>query len=279
VLAIVGLSAKGIPAFSYAVRPGVARIEMKDQNNIAHQITVAHVTTPADGWLVAQADWGSGVPDMILGTAWVPKGESTDVKIDLDSKVPLPKGVFVTLLADGGIPHLLEYSVPFQPGAKRPPGMTQVVDTGGPGSEVTTKDRPIIAGGHVVMAHAAIAQVFAVGPGQASISDTTRTADATAVVIPRVVAPGQSWVSVSLASSGGQIGKVLGFVHVSAGRHTNIVVPIGASVALSQLIVSLHVDLGMQGEFDYSPTDLANSPDQPYVAGGKTVSVPIRIVH
>jgi hypothetical protein len=253
---------------------------MKDQNNIAHQITVAHVTTPADGWLVAQADWGNGVPDMILGTTWVPKGESADVKVDLNDKVPLPKGVFVTLLADGGIPHLLEYSVAFQPGTQRPPGlMTQVAGSQGPGSEATTKDRPIIAGGHVVTAHAAIAQVFAVGPGQASISDTTRTADATQVVIPRVVAPGPSWVTVSLASSGGQISKVLGFVHLTAGQHRDIAVPIGAPVALSQLIVSLHVDLGMQGEFDYSPTDLGNSPDQPYVAGGKTVSVPIRIVH
>ena len=58
---------------------------------------------------------------------------------------------------------------------------------------------------------------FAVGPSQAYISESTRTLNAAEVVIPRIVAPAQSWVSVSLEAKSGQLGGVLGTKLVAAG--------------------------------------------------------------
>jgi hypothetical protein len=34
----------------------------------------------------------------------------------------------------------------------------------------------------------------------------------------------------------------------------------------------------MLGVFEYMPLEPDNSPDQPYVAGGQSVSVPVRVI-
>ena len=278
VLGVVAWSARGGPMVGVAVRSSDAAIVVSDQRNVVHEVSVDRVVAPADGWLIVQADWGNGVPDAILGSAWVPMGESKNVKIKLDPLSPVPGRIFVTLLADMGTPHVLEYFVSPTPSMKTKGGMGSTPGTGGPTGEAAMKDVPIVANGSVVTAHVSLsALTFAVGPEEALLADTTRTVDATTVIIPRVVAPAQSWVSVSLEATGGKIGQPIGETLVRSGEQTGVTVPLRVRPARSPLLATLHVDLGILGQFEFSPLDLGNSPDQPYVAGGQTVSVPVHL--
>ena len=262
-----------------AVRGTDAAIAVSDQRNVIHEVSVERVIAPTDGWVVVQADTGSGVPGALLGSAWVSKGESRNLRIELDPKASLPERIFVTLLVDKGEPRVLEYDAASAAVAGSGAGMGSKPSTASPLAERVSKDVPVIAGGHVVMAHVALSRLtFAVGPGQASLSEATRTPDATTVVVPRVIAPAQSWVSVSVEATDGQVGQAIGRTLVRSGEQTGVVVAIGTPAGATPLVATLHVDLGTLGQFEFSPPDLADSPDRPYVAGGQTVSVPIRLV-
>jgi hypothetical protein len=278
VLSLIAWSASSGPMFGLAVRGNAASIEMPDQRNVVHTINVDRVVSPVDGWLIVQADWDDGVPDAILGSVFVPAGEHRNITIDLDPLSPLPHSIYVTLLADMGTPRLLEYSVAMKPGMEKMRGMGSTLGTGTVGAAAATLDKPVIAGGNVVSAHVNLsAMSFAVGSGAASLSEATRTVEATSVVIPHVVAPAQSWLSVSAETSSGQLGDLLGATLVPSGEQTGVVVVLSAPAGRRPIVATLHVDLGTVGQFDYSPLDLGNSIDQPYVAGGRMVSVPIRI--
>ena len=277
-LAAVAWSAHGGPTVGVVVRPSDAAIVMSDQHNVIHEVTADSVVAPTDGWLVVQADTGSGVPSVVLGSAWVPKGESKGVRIGLDPKAILTERIFVTLLADKGQPHVLEYAAVSDSAATSASGMNSAPGAGDAMGTAASVDVPVIAGGRVVMAHVALSLLtFAVGPGQAVLGEATRTAEATAVVIPRVVAPAQSWVSVSTEATNGQLGRTLGETLVRSGEQTGVAVAIGTPAGATPLVATLHVDLGTLGRFEFSPPGVANSPDQPYVAGGQTVSVPVHL--
>lgn len=277
VLSILAFSTNSGPSFGLAVRSGAAKISMTDQRNVQGAVTVDSVVSPVDGWLVVQADWSRGVPTDLLGQRWIPAGESKNVTIGLDPLQPTPRRVFVTLLADRGRPDVLEFNVPEGAGMAGIPGLDSAIGTGGVGGAGATKDKPFVTGNALVSAHVDVVPLsFAVGPSQASISDSTRTADADSIVIPRVVAPAQSWVAVSLEVTSGQTGGILGTKLVPAGEHRDVVVPLGVRLGESPVVATLHADLGKQGRFDFSPADLASSIDLPYVAGGRTVSAPVR---
>jgi hypothetical protein len=278
VLVAVVIFGQGGPMFGIAAPAGSAAIEMANQHDVVHQVVVDRVVSPVDGWVIIQADWDDGIPDAILGSAWVPKGESRNVVISLDPQSPMPRRIFATLLADMGIAHTLEYSVPNRPGMENMRGMGSTIGTGAAAGQAATKDMPIIAGGNVVTAHVGVSALsFSVGPGQASISETTRTLDATSVVVMHVVAPAQSWVAVSVSPTSSQPSQQLGATLVQPGATSHVVIPLNTRPGPTPLVVTLHVDLGTLGQFDYSPLDRGNSLDQPYVVGGKPVSVPIAI--
>lgn len=269
VLSAVAFSASPGPSDGLVVPAGSASITMADQRNVVGAVTVERVVTPVEGWVVVQADWNEGVPDALLGSRRVPAGESRNVTIGLDPRQPTPRRIFVTLLSDRGQPHVLEFV------AENRLGVVNMLGLGTAGA--VTKDKPIVAGGMLVSAHVDVVPLsFAVGPGQAFVAESTRTADADTLVIPRVVAPAQSWLAISLETTSGQSGGVLGTKLVSAGDHRDVAVPLNVRLGPSPVIATLHVDLGRQGQFDFSPTDLGNSIDQPYVAGGRTVSAPVR---
>jgi hypothetical protein len=271
VLAVVALSAKPGPGYGVVVPAGSASITIADQRNVVSAVRAERVVTPIAGWVVVQADWNEGVPDALLGSRWIPAGESRNVTIGLDPRQPTPRRIFVTLLADRGRPDVLDFA-----GEERL-GVVDIFGMGSGLSSAEAKDKPIIAGDTAVSAHVDVVPLsFAVGPGQAFIAESTRTADADMVVIPRVVAPAQSWLAISLETTSGQSGGVLGTKLVSAGDHRDVAVPLNVRLGPSPVIATLHVDLGKQGRFDFSPTDLGNSIDQPYVAGGRAVSAPVR---
>ena len=279
VLSLIAWSGASGPVYGLAVPTGVAAITMSDQRDVIHSVRVDKVVSPVPGWLIVQADWNEGIPDAVLGSKWVPAGESRNVVIGLDTRSPMPRRIYVTLLADQGKPHVLEYFVPLRPGMTSMRGMGSTLGTGGATGVAATKDKPLISGGSVVTAHVNVKPLsFSVGPEQASIASASLAKDATSVVIPQVVAPAQSWISVSLKGESGQTGTLLGTKLVAAGLHKDVVVPLKQQPGPGTVIATLHVDLGTLGQFDFSPLDLASSPDQPYVAGGQTVSVPVQVV-
>lgn len=262
-LALVGVAwaASSGPTEGVAVRAGAAAVEMGDQHNVIHDVKIDRVVAPAAGWLIVQPEWNDRIADQIIGSRWIEAGESRDVTLPLDPSSALPAHIYVTLLADKGRSKVLEYSSGMSSGMR------------GSGSP----DVPVIAGGSVVRAHVALLPLsFSVGTNQASLSEATRTPDATSVVFARVVAPAQSWISVSVENATGRPGQVLGTKLVKQGTSTDVVVPIAQVPSGTQrVIANLHVDLGTLGQFDFSPSDIGNSYDQPYVAGGQTVAVEV----
>ena len=108
VLAFVAWSARTQPTFGVFVRENAASITMADQHNVVHAVTVDRVVSPSAAWLLVQADRNQGTPDGIIGSRWIPAGESEKVTIAVGPR-PLPKRIYVTLLADLGKPHALEY--------------------------------------------------------------------------------------------------------------------------------------------------------------------------
>jgi hypothetical protein len=273
-LALVAWSASTEPTFGVFVRENAASISVPDQRNVVHDVMVDRVVSPVPGWLLVQADRNQGVPDGVIGSRWIPAGESKKVSIAV-GPTPLPRRIYVTLLADLGKPHVLEYATSSH-SATATGGIGSIFETKGVAGASAMKDKPIIAGGSPVVAHVDMVPLsFAVGPSQAYISESTRTLDASSVVIPSIVAPAQSWVSLSLETASGQMGGVLGTKLVAPGEHKNVVVPLNVRLGPSPVIATLHVDLGTLGRFDFSPLDLGDSLDQPYTAGGRTVSAPV----
>jgi hypothetical protein len=251
---------------------------MSDQKDVSHELVVDHVLTPVPAWVIVQADWDDSVPDAILGSAWVPKGDSSNVVIKLDPKLPVPRRVYVTLLADLGMPKVLEYFVPFRPGMEKMSGMGSTLGTGGPSGAAATKDKPIIAGGQVVTVHPSVSPIsFQVGAGQAALGEASATIGSTSVAVSGIVAPATSWVAISTEPTAGGPGAVLGAIQVPQGVTPNIVVPLNSKLAPGPIVAALHIDAGMANNFEYTPTDLGNSPDQEYQAAGTKVRIPVRV--
>jgi hypothetical protein len=271
------ISSQGGPMFGVMVRPDAAEIIVADQSDVIHSIKVDRVTTPVPGWLIVQADWDDGIPDAIMGSVYVPAGESLDVTIPLDLLQQTPRRVFVTLLADGGRPKVLEYFVPNRPGMEKMRGMGSTLGTSGPTGKAATLDRPIVAGNMVVTANVNLKPMsFQVEAGRASIASASVSTTSAAVTLHGVNAPVGSWAVVSIESTGGLPGTVLGQTKVEQGYHDTVTVNVPSAPVGQKTVASLHVDLGVADFFEYTPLDRGNSPDQPYVAGGRTVVVPVQ---
>ena len=274
VLLGVAFSAQGGPATGIAVGAADASITVSDQDNVVKKIVVAKVTAPMDAWVVVQTDFGNSGPGAVIGTALVKKGESRDVVVSLDSSGTLPLGAYLSLVADQGQAGKLEY-VP--PGAAPAQGSAGMGSGGSGGGMSASKDRPFVANGQVVSAKIRITPLsFRVGRDAASIASASLTATANSVVASSVIAPGPSWLEVSVAGSGGMPGELLGAAQVQAGSHASVVVTLTAPPGKLPLVAVLHVDLGVPGFFEFNTSDRGNSPDQPYEAGGQPVAVPVQ---
>lgn len=279
VLGVLMLSARSAPMFGVAARTDDAQLLVADQRDVVKSIKVDRVVSPAAGWLVVQADRDDGVPDAILGSLYVSAGASNDVTIPLDPQQQLPRRVFVTLLADGGQPHVLEYFVPNRQGMTNTRGRGSALGTGDATSEATTKDKPVIAGGMVVTAHINLTPLTSiVDAGRAAIASASVPATSSTVTLYKVRAPVASWAVVSTEGTGGVPGRVLGNKAVDPGYSSTVTVELPGPAGRTKMRASLHVDLGVVGAFEFIPLDRGSSPDQPYVAGGESVSVPVRIL-
>ncbi len=205
-----------------------------------------------------------------------PRGASSDITIALDPAQMIPPGAFVTLLADQGHPKELEYSAARSGGMGKAGGVGAAPDSGISTAIAGAGDKPVIAGGEVVVAHFGITPLtFAVDTGRASIASASVPATSSTVTLHAVKAPVASWAVVSTEGTGGVPGTVLGESKVPPGSFDKVVVELPGLAGRTKLRAALHVDLGVPGAFEFTSLDSANSPDQPYVAGGESVSVPV----
>jgi hypothetical protein len=103
--------------------------------------------------------------------------------------------------------------------------------------------------------------------------------DATeSVVIDIVEVPRDSWVVVHQMAGGmaadgmdgAMPGKRIGLTQVPAGESRDVVVELDPEVPLTaELLVVLHVDSGLRGEFEFDMDDMMHSPDKPYFVDGE----------
>jgi hypothetical protein len=212
---------------------------------------------------VVQTDDEAGAQGTTIGKTRVEAGESINVEIALETTT-LPRAAVVTLVSDRGKIGTYEY-----PGQGSSGGMGAVA------SNSASADKPYVANGALVSMPFAMAPLTSdVVAGSAAIRAATRGSEGSSVTATEVVAPGSSWLVVSLATTSGVPGDVLGVVPVGAGTSRGVTVELQAVVGKKvPLVASLHADLGQPGRFDYSMVNVGDSPDQPYVAGGQTVRV------
>jgi hypothetical protein len=118
---------------------------------------------------------------------------------------------------------------------------------------------------------------FVVDAGRAALASASVSPDTSTVVLRGVRAPVGSWAVVSVEGMGGLPGAVIGQAHVAPGSYGAIPVEIGIPPGMRKLVATLNIDLGVIGSFEYTPLDRGNSPDQPYVAGGQTLAVPVQV--
>jgi hypothetical protein len=265
VLSLIAWSASTGPADGIAVRASEAAIRMADQTAVTSSLTVEWLVVPGPSWVIVQTDYDGGEQGAIIGKKHVEAGESINVEIGIETTM-LPHAAVVTLVSDRGEVGAFEYTGEMSSG-----GM------GASASSSASADKPYVVKGGLVSAPFSIRPLsFDVAPGTASMGAAVRSSDGSTVTVADILAPGRSWLAVSMVTTSGAPGEVLGAVQIPPGRTGSIAVPLQTDVGKeTTLTAALHADLGTPGEFEYSISDVGNSPDQPYVAGGQTVKMTV----
>jgi hypothetical protein len=104
----------------------------------------------------------------------------------------------------------------------------------------------------------------------ASMSAPAFGASSGQITVARVLAPDRGWLVVrSAAPTGG----VLGFTPVTRGENRDVAVRLGSADGRN-VRVTLYVDRGVRGSFDYDPDRLSSALDKPVLVNGAPVEFP-----
>jgi hypothetical protein len=193
-----------------------------DQMTMGNSINIASVVTAQNGFVVVHAD-NNGAPGPVLGVAPVTAGMNSDVAVELDGDITTV--VFPMLHVDTGVEGEYEFGT------------------------VEGADGPVIVNGVVA--------TFPITIGEPSM----RVADqivTNQVVAETVVSEGLGWLVIH-ADNDGAPGPVLGVAQVEAGTNWNVVVELEGD-ATSVLFPMLHVDTGVEGEYEFGTVDGADGP-------------------
>ncbi len=199
-----------------------------------HNVTVAEVTAPEDGWVVVY-DGSGGVPGDVIGHAPVAKGPADDIVVTVDRKLLHEDVLFVAVHQDLGTDGVFEFpgdDVPFNR-----PGTTDVL------AESFTVWTPSISAGDQVAGFTAEA-----------------TPDHT-VLVTGVRSGQKGWV-VLYSDTAGAPGLVIGHAPVGPDTATGADLVITAERDLVRgetLHAILHVDEGTPDTFEFPGVDLPRS--------------------
>ncbi len=193
-----------------------------DQMSMDNTVNIASIATAQDGFIVIHSDNG-GAPGPVLGVAPVTAGMNSDVVVELEGDIT--NVVFPMLHVDTGVAGEYEFGT------------------------VEGADGPVIVNGVVA--------TFPITIGEPSM----RVADQIVtdqVVAETVVSEGLGWLVIH-ADNGGAPGPVLGVAQVEAGTNWNVVVELEGDVT-SVLFPMLHVDTGVEGEYEFGTVEGADGP-------------------
>lgn len=226
-------------------------LEVDDQVGARDSITVARVVAPDDSWIVVHRD-EDGMPGPRIGLLRVEAGESVDLEVPLD-EAPATPDVIVALHADRGQRGVFEFAMD---------------------DFMSSPDKPYFVDLEEVARVVAVAEFGVVAAkGEAELEVGQGALDGERLTLSRVVAPDDSWVVVHLDEDG-MPGMRVGIERVESGESGDITVSLeGDGVAADSLIVALHADRGVVGEFEFDMEDKVGSPDQPYFIDGAEVAI------
>jgi len=213
------------------------------------------------------------------------------VTVLLNKAEGLPERVFVSLFSDGGVRGEFEYSGPMlvaQAGEGMGMGMGGAEESAEPTAPATPAepaepggmdsgiDKLMRASGTDVTEAINLTPFYVgVAYGEAALDGVVRTGPET-VTVDRVLAPGPSWVIVSVAGQGpGGVGRIIGSTAVPPGETRQCVVEFEPPGDADQLVASLHADLGRRGVVEFDSEIGAKPIDQVYFMEMSMMSISV----
>lgn len=187
--------------------------------NRTGQITVDSAVSPSTGWLVLQADDGTGNPGRVIGQSPLKAGLNENTPITFDWRNATPQ-LFVTLHTDSGQVGLFE------------PDSTDTL--------VTLADTPIQA-----------TFTATLPPDVFVIQQPVVNGE---IIVERVVTNEPGWL-VIYTDDEDTLGLVIGFVPLQPGITHNLTVPIVEGAATDVLYIIIHEDTNNLDEFDFPDGD------------------------
>ncbi len=93
------------------------------------------------------------------------------------------------------------------------------------------------------------------------------------LVVKRVLAPTEAWIVVHLDDNG-MPGDRVGFTRIPKGQSRDVRVPL-SGVTSEKVIVAVHADKGMPGEFEFDMMNKMQSPDRPFFVNDKELAMAV----
>lgn len=239
--------------WGYVASADTAQLEVTEDQLDAKELTVDRVLSPQDAWLVVHAD-DNGKPGMRIGLKRIDKGESTDVKVELD-KVTTDK-VIVAVHADRAEKGEFEFDM-----------MTPTM----------SPDRPYFVD-EKELAKVVTMRRFGVPAkqGEAAIEVADQPGATGTLTVAKAVAPTDAWIVVHLDNDGAP-GDRVGLQHISAGENVAVAVELDPLPLTEKLFVAVHADRGEKDLFEFDMMDKINSPDQPFFIGKDEVATAVTV--
>lgn len=238
--------------WGYVASADDAQLEIAEDQLDTDELVVDRVLAPGDAWIVVHAD-DDGKPGMRVGLARIEKGESTDVKVELED-VTTPK-VIVAVHADRGVKGEFDFDMM---------------------SPTMSPDRPYFVD-EKELAKVVTVREFGVkaDEGDAEVAVSDQEADGS-ITVDRALAPAGAWIVVHLDDEGAP-GQRVGLLQIPAGLSEDVVVDLEPLALTDELFVAIHADRGEAGVFEFDMMDKINSPDQPFFVDGTEVAVKVSV--
>lgn len=239
--------------WGYVASADSAQLEIEADQLGTDELVVDRVLAPGDAWIVVHLD-DNGKPGARVGLTHVDKGESADVKVELED-VTTAK-VIVAVHADRGERDEFDFDMM---NAKMSPDRPYFVDEKELALVVTVREFGVTA-----------------ETGSAAIEVADQDASAGTLTVDRALAPTDAWIVVHLDDEGAP-GARVGLLHMAAGETLDAIVELEPLPLTETLFVAIHADRGETGVFEFDMMDRVNSPDQPFFTGAEEVATAVTV--
>jgi len=239
--------------WGYVASADKAQLELDENQDGVNELVVDRVLSPGDAWIVVHAD-DNGKPGMRVGLVHIDKGESTNVKVELED-LTTPK-VIVAVHADKGTADEYDFDAM---------------------NKEMSPDRPYFVDGSE-LAKVVMVRDFGIptDAGTAAIEVADQPGAKGELLVARAVAPAGAWIVVHLDDDGAP-GARVGLLHIPAGENTNVAVALDPLPLTDKLFVAVHADAGTPDVFDFDMMNKINSADQPYFVGEEEVATAVTV--